>query len=151
MLDYLKSLKDNLKDYDVFKGKTIVETEVDAIFMNNEKPDTKIYNRLSVCCYLKHFGEISKNDILDYFDFISYLVSIFYTDHLNIIGVMVCDKIDPALKKYITMLQYAKPLYDFEKKKNKNSIVSAGIICIDKESNNIYYNNIGQKFVHIFN
>lgn len=150
MLEYLKSIKENLKDYNVFQGKIINNVKIDAVMMNSENPDTKIYNRVSVCFYLKNFNEITKSDVLEYFEFISYIVSIFYTKHLNVVGVMVCEKIDPALKKYITMLQYAKPLYDFEKKKDLNDFVSAGIICVEKGTKNIYYNSVGQKFLHVF-
>lgn len=150
MLDYLKSIKENLKDYNVFQGKVIENTKIDAVMMNSEKPETKIYNRVSVCFYLKDYGEITKSDIFEYFDFISYIVSIFYTKHLNIVGVMVCDKIDPAIKKYVSMLQYAKPFYDFEKKRDTSDLVSTGLICIEKGTNNIYYNSVGQKFLHIF-
>lgn len=148
MLDFLKSVEKNFDDYKLFEHTTINGVYIDNILQSTDRPDVRIYNRESVCCYIKKYGDVTKNEILEYFDFISYIISVFYTKNLNVVGVMVCDGVSPALKKYISTLQYAKPYSDG--KRPTGNIISGGIICIDLSDGEFYCNNIGEKFSHIF-
>ncbi|MDF2676566.1 MAG: uncharacterized protein K0Q97_868 [Bacillota bacterium] len=99
--------------------------------------------------YLKHFNSLTESDIQEYLEF---LISIANEEsescfHIQkcIVGIMVCDKTNDSLLKYIKNLKYTKPYKLYFKGWSE-----VQLLCVDLNSNSLYFNEAAKEKSKIF-
>lgn len=99
--------------------------------------------------YVKHFNNIEKEDVLNFFEFLHILAKkeSKKDSHLqkNIIGVMVCDCTDEVNKDYIKSLKYNKS-YQFYFK----GWSEVQFILVDLKIQNLFFNDAAKENIEMF-
>lgn len=99
--------------------------------------------------YLKHFINLNESDIQEYLNF---LISIANEEpescfHIQkcIIGIMVCDKTNESLLKYIKNLKYTKPYKLYLKGWSEIQL-----LCVDLNNKSLFFNDAAKENSKLF-
>ncbi len=99
--------------------------------------------------YLKHFYNLTENDIQEYLQFLLLMAnekpeSCYHTQKC-IIGIMVCDKTEESLLKYVKNIKYIKPYNLYFKGWSEIQL-----LCVDLNNKNLFYNEAAKEKSEIF-
>jgi DNA-binding protein Fis len=134
-----KGIKINLCANSIFISENLIK--------NSISPFSKY--EIYVKYYLKHYNNITAEDINEYFDFLLLIANENSTtfNHLQkcIIGVMVCDNVNETFKNYIKNLKHTKPFKLYFKGWSE-----VQLICVDLSMKNLFYNDAAKESIKMF-